>query len=162
MIIIDYFLFFNQEKFHLSQESSYIPAEYSLRPRREETKLKEIDSKEEKIVARGPMLRTLEVPAAQTKDLEFGGVAGRRRGGAWRGSRAGLGGARGRGLAGLAGRASGSCRPWRIAEASQVAVEPVCVLLWGLSWSRQGARVAPVERFRNSLVGFEQGSAKTW
>lgn len=66
-----------QEKFHMSEESSYIPAQYSLRPRREETKLKEIDSMEEKIVTRAsPSLRTFEVTAAQKKDLEFGGVPG--------------------------------------------------------------------------------------
>ncbi|XP_059947359.1 delta(14)-sterol reductase LBR isoform X2 [Mesoplodon densirostris] len=66
-----------QEKFPLSQESSYIPTQYSLHPRREEVKLKEIDSKEEKIVTKGPTsLRTFEVTATQQKDLEFGGVPG--------------------------------------------------------------------------------------
>lgn len=66
-----------QEKFHLSEESSYISAQYSLCPRREETKLKDIDSMEEKIVTRAsPSLRTFEATAAQKKDLEFGGVPG--------------------------------------------------------------------------------------
>ncbi|XP_059983704.1 delta(14)-sterol reductase LBR isoform X2 [Lagenorhynchus albirostris] len=66
-----------QEKFSLSQESSYILTQYSLHPRREEVKLKEIDSKEEKIVTKGPTsLRTFEVTATQQKDLEFGGVPG--------------------------------------------------------------------------------------
>lgn len=66
-----------QEQFPLSQESSYISTQYSLRPRREEIKLKEIDSEEENIVMKGPTLsRTLEVTATQTKDLEFGGVPG--------------------------------------------------------------------------------------
>ncbi|XP_004691087.1 PREDICTED: lamin-B receptor [Condylura cristata] len=66
-----------QEKFHLSQESSYISTQYSLRPRREEIKLKDIDFKEEKAVTKGPTsLRTFEVPSTQKKDLEFGGVPG--------------------------------------------------------------------------------------
>ncbi|XP_068397860.1 delta(14)-sterol reductase LBR isoform X1 [Eschrichtius robustus] len=69
--------FSSQEKFPLSQESCYIPTQYSLHPRREEVKLKEIDSKEEKIVTKGSMsLRTFEVTATQQKDLEFGGVPG--------------------------------------------------------------------------------------
>lgn len=63
----------------MSEESSYISTQYTLRPRREETKLKEIDAKEEKIVTKAPpSLRTFEVKAAQKKDLEFGGVPGRR------------------------------------------------------------------------------------
>lgn len=66
-----------QEKFHLSEESSYISAQYGLRPRREEMKLKELDSKEEKPVTKGPTsLRTFEMAATQKKDLEFGGVPG--------------------------------------------------------------------------------------
>ncbi|KAL2770736.1 delta(14)-sterol reductase LBR [Daubentonia madagascariensis] len=65
-----------QEKFHLSQESSYIPTQYSLRPR-EEIKLKELESKEEKLVTKGTTsLRTFEVTPSPTKDLEFGGVPG--------------------------------------------------------------------------------------
>lgn len=61
----------------MSQESSYVSTQYSLRPRREEIKLKDIDSEEENIVMKGPTLsRALEVTAAQTKDLEFGGVPG--------------------------------------------------------------------------------------
>lgn len=64
----------------MSEESSYIPTQHSLRPRREEIKLKDIDSKEENIVATkgSTLLKTSEGPATQTKDLEFGGVPGRR------------------------------------------------------------------------------------
>ncbi|XP_037678844.1 delta(14)-sterol reductase LBR [Choloepus didactylus] len=66
-----------QEKVHFPQESSYISPQYSLRPRREENKFKEIDSKEEKFVTKGPAsLKTFEVTNTQTKDLEFGGVLG--------------------------------------------------------------------------------------
>lgn len=68
-----------QEKFHLSQDSSYIATQYSLRPRREDVKLKDMDFKEEKMVTKGPAsLRTFEetMPAAQMRDLEFGGVPG--------------------------------------------------------------------------------------
>ncbi|KAF6073383.1 lamin B receptor [Phyllostomus discolor] len=66
-----------QEKFHLSQDSSYVSTQYSLRPRGEENKLKEIEFQEEEVITKGPAsLRTFEVPAAQTKDLEFGGVPG--------------------------------------------------------------------------------------
>ncbi|XP_045154104.1 delta(14)-sterol reductase LBR [Echinops telfairi] len=66
-----------QEKFHLSQESSYVSTQYSLRPRREEIKFKEIESKEEEVVKKGPASsRTFDVTATQTRDLEFGGVPG--------------------------------------------------------------------------------------
>nr|XP_008526500.1 PREDICTED: LOW QUALITY PROTEIN: lamin-B receptor [Equus przewalskii] len=66
-----------QEKFHLPQESSYVSTQYSLRPRREEIKLTEIDSKEEKIVTKAPPLaRTGEVTGTRTKDWEFGGAPG--------------------------------------------------------------------------------------
>ncbi|XP_015306025.1 delta(14)-sterol reductase LBR isoform X2 [Macaca fascicularis] len=65
-----------QEKFSLSQESSYISTQYSLRPRREEVKLKEIDSKEEKFIAKELAVRTFEVTPIRAKDLEFGGVPG--------------------------------------------------------------------------------------
>lgn len=66
-----------QEKFHLSEESSYTSTQYSLRPRRDEIKLKEIDFKEEKIVTKIPTsLRTFEMKATQKKDLEFGGAPG--------------------------------------------------------------------------------------
>ncbi|XP_034803637.2 delta(14)-sterol reductase LBR isoform X2 [Pan paniscus] len=65
-----------QEKFNLSQESSYIATQYSLRPRKEEVKLKEIDSKEEKYVAKELAVRTFEVTPIRAKDLEFGGVPG--------------------------------------------------------------------------------------
>ena len=62
----------------MSQESSYIPTQYSLRARREEIKLKEVDLKEETVVTKRPaLLRTSEVTATQSKDLEFGGVPGR-------------------------------------------------------------------------------------
>lgn len=62
----------------MSQDSSYISTQYSLRPRGEENKLKEIEFQEEEVVTKGPTsLRTFEVPAAQPKDLEFGGVPGR-------------------------------------------------------------------------------------
>uniref|UniRef100_A0A8C9I0L3 Delta(14)-sterol reductase LBR n=1 Tax=Piliocolobus tephrosceles TaxID=591936 RepID=A0A8C9I0L3_9PRIM len=64
------------EKFNLSQESSYISTQYSLRPRREEVKLKEIDSKEEKFIAKELAVRTFEVTPIRAKDLEFGGVPG--------------------------------------------------------------------------------------
>lgn len=66
-----------QEKFSLSQESSYISTQDSLRPRREESKLREIDFEKETVVTKRPTLsRTFEVTAIQTKDLEFGGVPG--------------------------------------------------------------------------------------
>ncbi|MBZ3876415.1 Lamin-B receptor [Sciurus carolinensis] len=66
-----------QERFILSQDGSYISTEYSLRPRREEIKLKEIDSKEGKLVTKEPTsLRTFEVTTPLRKDLEFGGVPG--------------------------------------------------------------------------------------
>lgn len=62
----------------MSQESSYLPTQYSLRARREEITLKEVDSKEEKVVTKRPaLLRTSEVTSTQSKDLEFGGVPGR-------------------------------------------------------------------------------------
>ncbi|ELW49566.1 Lamin-B receptor [Tupaia chinensis] len=65
-----------QDKFHLSEES-YIATQFSLRPRREEVKLKEIDSKEEKLVTKEPASsRTFEATTTQRKDLEFGGVPG--------------------------------------------------------------------------------------
>lgn len=63
----------------MPQESSYVSTQYSLRPRREEIKLTEIDSKEEKIVTKAPPLaRTGEVTGTRTKDWEFGGAPGRR------------------------------------------------------------------------------------
>lgn len=66
-----------QEQFPLSQESSYTSTQHSLRPRREESKFKKTDLEEEKIVTKGPtLLRTWDVTATQTKDLEFGGVPG--------------------------------------------------------------------------------------
>ncbi|XP_008983595.1 delta(14)-sterol reductase LBR isoform X4 [Callithrix jacchus] len=65
-----------QEKFNLLQESSYISTQYSLRPRREEIRLKEMDSKEEKFVTKELAVRTFEVTPIRAKDLEFGGVPG--------------------------------------------------------------------------------------
>ncbi|XP_023369664.1 lamin-B receptor [Otolemur garnettii] len=66
-----------QEKFHLSQESGYTSTHYGLRPRTEETKLKELDSKEEKLVMKGlTSLRTFDATSSPTKNLEFGGVPG--------------------------------------------------------------------------------------
>ncbi|XP_006871199.1 PREDICTED: lamin-B receptor [Chrysochloris asiatica] len=66
-----------QEKLHLSQETSYISTQYSLRPRKEEIKLKETDSKEEKVVTKGPAsLRTFDSTVTKMKELEFGGVPG--------------------------------------------------------------------------------------
>uniref|UniRef100_F7ID02 Delta(14)-sterol reductase LBR n=2 Tax=Callithrix jacchus TaxID=9483 RepID=F7ID02_CALJA len=64
------------EKFNLLQESSYISTQYSLRPRREEIRLKEMDSKEEKFVTKELAVRTFEVTPIRAKDLEFGGVPG--------------------------------------------------------------------------------------
>lgn len=52
--------------------------QYSLRPRREEVKIKEIEFKEQKLVTKGPApLETFQVTTPQRKDLEFGGVPGR-------------------------------------------------------------------------------------
>ncbi|XP_029790781.1 delta(14)-sterol reductase isoform X2 [Suricata suricatta] len=67
-----------QEKFHLLEERSCVSTQYSLRPRREEIKLKEMDSKEENVVStRRPVsLQTSEAPAVQTRALEFRGVPG--------------------------------------------------------------------------------------
>ncbi|XP_073904977.1 delta(14)-sterol reductase LBR isoform X2 [Castor canadensis] len=66
-----------QEKFILSQEGSYLSTQYSLRPRRQEVKVKEVDSREEKLVPKGPAsLRTFKVSPPQKKELEFGGVPG--------------------------------------------------------------------------------------
>uniref|UniRef100_A0A8C6QIM5 Delta(14)-sterol reductase LBR n=1 Tax=Nannospalax galili TaxID=1026970 RepID=A0A8C6QIM5_NANGA len=61
---------YQSERFILSPEGSYISTQYSLRPRREETK-------EEKLVTKGPApLRISEVVTPQRKDLEFGGAPG--------------------------------------------------------------------------------------
>ncbi|XP_025859240.2 delta(14)-sterol reductase LBR [Vulpes vulpes] len=67
-----------EEKFHLSEEISSMSTQYSLHPRREEIKLKDIDSKEENIVPtkRSTLLKTSEVLGTQPKSLEFGGVPG--------------------------------------------------------------------------------------
>uniref|UniRef100_A0A8C0SLJ3 Delta(14)-sterol reductase LBR n=1 Tax=Canis lupus familiaris TaxID=9615 RepID=A0A8C0SLJ3_CANLF len=66
------------EKFHLSEEIRSMSTQYSLRPRREEIKLKDIDSKEENIVPTkgSTLLKTSEVLGTQPKSLEFGGVPG--------------------------------------------------------------------------------------
>nr|XP_055180063.1 delta(14)-sterol reductase LBR isoform X2 [Nyctereutes procyonoides] len=67
-----------EEKFHLSEEISSLSTQYSLHPRREEIKLKDIDSKEENIVPTkgSTLLKTSEVLGTQPKSLEFGGVPG--------------------------------------------------------------------------------------
>ncbi|XP_006988653.1 delta(14)-sterol reductase LBR [Peromyscus maniculatus bairdii] len=66
-----------QERIILSPEGSYTATQYSLRPRREEVKVKEVESKEQKLVPRGPApLETFQVTTPQRKDLEFGGVPG--------------------------------------------------------------------------------------
>uniref|UniRef100_A0A8C0YY47 Delta(14)-sterol reductase LBR n=1 Tax=Canis lupus familiaris TaxID=9615 RepID=A0A8C0YY47_CANLF len=67
-----------EEKFHLSEEIRSMSTQYSLRPRREEIKLKDIDSKEENIVPTkgSTLLKTSEVLGTQPKSLEFGGVPG--------------------------------------------------------------------------------------
>jgi lamin-B receptor len=62
----------------LSTEDRYIVTQYSLRPRREEVKAKEIESEEQNLVTKGPApLGTFQVTTPQRKDLEFGGVPGR-------------------------------------------------------------------------------------
>ncbi|KAL1769686.1 lamin-B receptor [Sigmodon hispidus] len=66
-----------QERVILSPEASYIATQYSLRPRREEIKVKEIESKEQKLITKAPTpLETFQVTTPQRKDLEFGGVPG--------------------------------------------------------------------------------------
>ncbi|XP_034376559.1 delta(14)-sterol reductase LBR [Arvicanthis niloticus] len=66
-----------QERVILSTEDSYITTQYSLRPRREEVKAKEIESEEQNLVTKGPSpLGTFQVSTPQRKDLEFGGVPG--------------------------------------------------------------------------------------
>uniref|UniRef100_A0A8C6QHT1 Delta(14)-sterol reductase LBR n=1 Tax=Nannospalax galili TaxID=1026970 RepID=A0A8C6QHT1_NANGA len=68
---------YQSERFILSPEGSYISTQYSLRPRREETKVKGTDYEEEKLVTKGPApLRISEVVTPQRKDLEFGGAPG--------------------------------------------------------------------------------------
>ena len=67
-----------QERIILSTEDRYIVTQYSLRPRREEVKAKEIESEEQNLVTKGPApLGTFQVTTPQRKDLEFGGVPGR-------------------------------------------------------------------------------------
>lgn len=66
-----------QERVILSTEDSYIATQYSLRPRREEVKTKNIESEEQNLVTRGPVpLGTFQVTTPQRRDLEFGGVPG--------------------------------------------------------------------------------------
>ncbi|XP_041491410.1 delta(14)-sterol reductase LBR [Microtus oregoni] len=66
-----------QERVILSPESSFMATQYSLRPRREEVKVKEIEFKEQKLVTKGPApLETFKVTTPQRKDLEFGGAPG--------------------------------------------------------------------------------------
>lgn len=69
----------------MSEEIRSMSTQYSLRPRREEIKLKDIDSKEENIVPTkgSTLLKTSEVLGTQPKSLEFGGVPGRWGWGAW-------------------------------------------------------------------------------
>lgn len=67
-----------QERVILSTEDSYIATQYSLRPRREEVKTKNIESEEQNLVTKGPApLGTFQVTTPQRRDLEFGGVPGR-------------------------------------------------------------------------------------
>ncbi|ERE72972.1 lamin-B receptor [Cricetulus griseus] len=66
-----------QEKVILSPEGSFIATQYSLRPRREEVTVKEIESKEQKRLPKVPApLETFQVTTPQRKSLEFGGVPG--------------------------------------------------------------------------------------
>ncbi|XP_001514233.2 delta(14)-sterol reductase LBR [Ornithorhynchus anatinus] len=66
-----------QEKNYLSHESSYIPTQYSLRPRKEEVKLQETDLNEETIIGKETKsIRTHETAPTQKKELEFGGSIG--------------------------------------------------------------------------------------
>lgn len=66
-----------QERFTMPQESSYVSTQYSLRPRREEVKFDEVNSKEEKLIAKEPDLpRMFPVATPQRKELEFGGIPG--------------------------------------------------------------------------------------
>lgn len=68
----------------MSQEGSYVSTQYSLRPRREEIKYNQVDSKEEKPVAKEPdSLRTFHMATPQKRELEFGGVPGRCPAQAW-------------------------------------------------------------------------------
>lgn len=61
----------------MPQESSYVSTQYSLRPRREEVKFDEVNSKEEKLIAKEPDLpRMFPVATPQRKELEFGGIPG--------------------------------------------------------------------------------------
>lgn len=66
-----------QERVILSTEDSYIATQYSLRPRREEVKTKNIESEEQNLVTKGPApLGAFQVTTPQRRDLEFGGVPG--------------------------------------------------------------------------------------
>ncbi|XP_013362503.1 PREDICTED: lamin-B receptor [Chinchilla lanigera] len=66
-----------QERFTMSQEGSYVSAQYNLHPRREEIKFNEVDSKEEKLIAKEPdSLRMFHVATPQGRELEFGGIPG--------------------------------------------------------------------------------------
>lgn len=67
-----------QERVILSTEDRYIATQYSLRPRREEIKAKEIEPEEQNLFTKGPApLGTFQVATPQRRDLEFGGVPGR-------------------------------------------------------------------------------------
>ncbi|KAM5238847.1 delta(14)-sterol reductase LBR [Ctenodactylus gundi] len=66
-----------QERFVLSPDGSYISTQYSLRPRREERVLAEVDSKEEVPVPKEPAsLRAFPTTSPPQKELEFGGMPG--------------------------------------------------------------------------------------
>ncbi|KAL6037085.1 hypothetical protein STEG23_030200 [Scotinomys teguina] len=66
-----------QERIILSTEGSYIATQYSLRPRREEVQVREVETREQKLVTKGPApVETSRVTTPQRKNLEFGGVPG--------------------------------------------------------------------------------------
>ncbi|XP_007481543.1 delta(14)-sterol reductase LBR [Monodelphis domestica] len=66
-----------QDKSYLSQESSYLVTQYSLRPRKEEIKFEEIISREERNVAKEPKsIRTFDMTSTEPEELEFGGGIG--------------------------------------------------------------------------------------
>lgn len=61
----------------LSQDSSsYMTTQYSLRPRREEAKVRDIDFKEEKMVMKGPPSSRILEATTTAQNKEFGGVLG--------------------------------------------------------------------------------------
>ncbi|EHB17975.1 Lamin-B receptor [Heterocephalus glaber] len=61
----------------MPHKSSNVSTQYSLRPRREEIKFNEVNSKGEKPLAEEPdLLRTFHVATPPRKEMEFGGVPG--------------------------------------------------------------------------------------